>query len=264
MSFQALVPLGGLAGWSYLKRTVDTQTALLARQPVAQRDEAYFRENIRSIDTAEELVADRRLLTVALGAFGLESEVNNRAFLRKVLEEGTLRPESLSNRLSDKRFRDFSAAFGFGDFSIPRNKLSDFADQLIPQNRARQFEASVGRQSDTMRLALNAQRELAALSRRNLSDDAMWFTIMGNKPLRDVMDKALGLPSSFATLPIDQQVQTWKDLAGRRLNVTTPRDFARPEVLEATLRQFVIRADAAITTPTTRGFGALQLLQLRL
>jgi hypothetical protein len=264
MSFQPLVPLGGLAGWTYLKRTADVQTALLARQPGVQRDEAYFRANIGRIDTAEQLVADRRLLTTALNAFGLESEVNNRAFLRKVLEEGTLRPDALANRLADKRFRDFSAAFGFGDFGTPRNKLSDFADQLVPQGRARQFETAVGRQSDTMRLALNAQRELAILARENLSDDAMWFTIMGNKPLRDVMDRALALPASFATLPIDQQVETWKDLAKRRLNVASPRDFARRDVLEATIRQFVIRADAQTAVPTTRGFAALQLLQLRL
>lgn len=264
MSIQALVPLGGLAGWTYLKRTADTQTALLARQPVAQRDEAYFRDNIGRIDTAEQLVGDRRLLTVALGAFGLEGEVNNRAFLRKVLEEGTLRPDSLSNRLADKRFREFSAAFGFGDFATPRNKLSDFAERLIPQFRARQFESAVGRQSDTMRLALNAQRELAALSRRNLPDNAMWFTIMGNKPLRQVLDRALGLPDSFGRLPLDQQLQTWKDLAQRRLDVTSPRDFARADVLDATIRQFVIRADSQTTAPTTRGFGALQLLQLRL
>jgi hypothetical protein len=264
MSVAALVPLGGLAGWSYLQRTAESQTALLARQPAAQRDEAYFRENIGRIDTAEALVADRRLLTVALAAFGLEGEVNNRAFLRKVLEDGTLRTEALSNRLADKRFRDFSAAFGFGDFATPRTKLSDFADRLIPQVRARRFETAVGAQNDTMRLALNAERELAALARRNLSDDALWFTIMGNKPLRDVVDRALGLPASFATLPIDRQVETWKDLAGRRLGVTSPRDFARPEVLDATIRQFVIRADAGATSPTTRGFGALQLLQLRL
>ncbi len=261
---KALVPLGGLAGWSYLQRTAAAQTELLARQPTVQRDEAYFRQNIGRIDTAEQLVADRRLLTVALAAFGLEGEVNNRAFLRKILEDGTLKPDALANRLSDKRFRDLSAAFGFGDFSTPRNKLSDFADRIIPQSRARQFEASVGRQSDTMRLALNAERELSRLATRNLSDDAIWFTIMGNKPLRQVIDTALGLPASFASLPVDQQLQNYKDFASRRLGLNSPRDLARPEAMERTIRQFVIRSDAQATSPATPGFAALQLLQLRL
>jgi hypothetical protein len=264
MSFQPLVPVEGLGGWNYLKRTAPTQTELLARQPVAQREEAYFRENIGKISSAEQLVEDRRLLSFALAAFGLEGERNNRAFLRKVLEEGTLRPDALANRLADKRFRDLSAAFGFGDFSTPRNKLSDFADRLVPQNRARQFEVAVGGQSETMRLALNAQRELAALSRRNMTDDSMWFTVMGNKPVRDVIDRALGLPETFATLPIDRQLATWKSLAPRRLGVTSPRDFARADVLEATIRQFVIRAKPDEIPQTTPGFGALQVLRLRL
>lgn len=264
MTFQALVPLPGLAGWSYLKRTAPAQTELLARQPVNQRDEAYFRDNIGKINTAEELVKDRRLLTVALGAFGLQGEVDNRAFIRKVLEEGTFNPASLSNRLADKQFRNFSAAFGFGDVSPPRNKISGFADKLIAQNQQRRFETAVGQQSDTMRLALNARRELPALAGRQLSDDTMWFTILGTKPLRQVMDKALGLPTNFASVPLDQQLATYKDLASRRLNIRSPRDLAKPEVLERAISQFVVRADAQATSTTVPGYGALQLLQLRL
>ena len=46
--------------------------------------------------SAADLVADRRLLKVALGAFGLEGEIDKKAFIRKVLEEGTDRPSGAS------------------------------------------------------------------------------------------------------------------------------------------------------------------------
>lgn len=47
-------------------------------RPKIRNDEAYFRAKIGSVKTAEQLVSDRRLLKVALGAFGLEADINNR------------------------------------------------------------------------------------------------------------------------------------------------------------------------------------------
>jgi hypothetical protein len=95
----AVVPASGLVGWTFLQRTASRQIETLAAQPVAQRNEAWFRERIGQIGTAADLVADRRLLEVALTAFGLESDIDNRFFIRKVLEDGTLRNDALSNRL---------------------------------------------------------------------------------------------------------------------------------------------------------------------
>ena len=90
MSFSPVVPSGGYAGWTFLKRTQDRQQAALQADPVFKRDEAYFRAKIGSVTSAEQLVSDRRLLKVALGAFGLDADINNKFFLRKVLEDGTL------------------------------------------------------------------------------------------------------------------------------------------------------------------------------
>ncbi len=106
------------------------------KSPVIQRDTDYFLENIGKIDTAEDLVNDRRLLSVALGAFGLDEDIDSKYFIRKVLEDGTLDPEALSNKLADKRYLDFSQAFGFGDYGIPpRTKVSDFATEIVDATR---------------------------------------------------------------------------------------------------------------------------------
>ena len=53
------------------------------------------------IASAEALVKDRRLLTVALGAFGLDGEIDKKFFIRKVLEGGTEASDSLANRPYD-------------------------------------------------------------------------------------------------------------------------------------------------------------------
>lgn len=262
MTYTPVIPLGGLAGWAFLKRTLGTQQAAFAASASIKRDEDYFREKIGSIKTAEQLVSDRRLLTVALGAFGLENDINNKFFIRKVLEDGTLKVDALSNRLADKQYLAFSRAFGFGDFSVPRTQLSDFADKILDQFRTRSFETAVGRQNDTMRLALNAERELPALAARTgSSEDTLWFTVMGNAPLRQVFQTAFGLPSSFGTLDLDRQLNTYKSRAEAAFGDEGIRQFAKPEVLEALIRRFLAQSETQASASNNRTSAALTILQ---
>ncbi len=66
MSFQPVIPLPGLSGWRFLQRTMEAQSDVFDRRPDLSRDTAYFEANIGKINSAEDLVADRRLLRVAL------------------------------------------------------------------------------------------------------------------------------------------------------------------------------------------------------
>jgi hypothetical protein len=262
MTFQPVLPTGGFAGWSFLKRTMPAQQAAQQAVPTNQRDEAYFRGKIGKIDTAEQLVSDKRLLRVALTAFGLEGDVNNTAFIRKVLQDGTIREGGLANRLADKQYQKLSATFGFGDFSVPRSKLSDFPDKILSQYRARQFETAVGDQNNTYRLALNAKRELPALAAGSMSESAKWFTLLGNAPMRQVMQTALGLPKSFSSIDIDQQVSVMKTRAEAIFGKDTISQFSDPKTLDGLVRRYLVRADvqdqSGATSPAAM---ALQLLR---
>jgi len=243
MSFQPVLPLTGYAGWGFLKRTIDRQQAVQQTQPAQQRDEAYFRTKIGGITTAGELVSDRRLLQVALTAFGLEGDINNRAFIQKILEGGTLQEGSLANRLADKQYQKLSAAFGFGDFSVPRTKISTFPDEVLTRFRSRSFEAAVGVQNNTYRLGLNAERELPELAARSVSETTKWYTLLGSAPLREVMQTALGLPKSFASIDLDQQVSVLKDRARQAFGSDQVSQFADPAKMGDLVRRFVVRAD---------------------
>ena len=68
MSFQPVIPAGGYAGWTFLNRTREVQQSAFEASPQISRDVAAFEERIGSITSAEELVGDRQLLRVALGA----------------------------------------------------------------------------------------------------------------------------------------------------------------------------------------------------
>lgn len=259
MTFQPFVPTGGLAGWRFLQSTAEVQRMAHAKSAMQQRDLAYFKENIGKVQTAEQLVSDYRLLAVALGAFGLDGDIGNKYLIRRVLEDGTFKPDALSNRLSDKRYRDLAKTFGFGDFPIPNTKLSDFADKIAARYRDQRFEADMGRTNDTMRLALNAKRELPQLAQSKGTNLTKWFTLMGTPPLRKVMETALGLPPAFAALPIDRQVETFQERAVAKFGTSDLAELGQGEKLERLLDRYA----ALDTTGTGNNVSSPALLLLR-
>jgi hypothetical protein len=261
MSFQPVLPVGGYAGWKFLGRTLETQQAAFAKAPANLRDADYFRANIAKATTAEALVADHRLMKVALGAFGLDDDLPNKAFIRKVLGDGTLQADALSNRLSDKRYAALAKAFGY-DLQPPRVGQSDFADKILTAYDSRQFEAAVGDRDGNMRLALALQRDLGDVAAKTTSEATKWFTIMGTPPLRTVFEGALGLPSSFATLDIDRQLETLQDKTAALFGTPDVSQFSDPAQMEKLVRLFLVRAELADGGGTVRGQSvALQLLQ---
>ena len=261
MAFQPVLPFGGLVGWSFLNRTLERQTAAFEASAEVTRDTDYFAEKIGGIETAEQLVSDRRLLAVALGAFGLQDDIDNRYFVKRMLEDGTLKPDALANRMADDRYTQLSKAFGFGDFEVPRTRLSGFAAEIIGLYEQRAFEVAVGTQDDNLRLALNAKRELAAMAGDAGTDDTRWFRVMGNAPLRQVFETALGLPAGFGQLDLDQQLGVFRDKAERQLGNGEISQFADEGAVEKLVQRFLVRAQMAEVQTTSAGTIALTLLQ---
>ncbi|MFV0512266.1 MAG: DUF1217 domain-containing protein [Jhaorihella sp.] len=242
MSFRPVVPAAGLAGWRFLQRTRHQQLAAFSGSARAERDGAHFLERIAGVRNAAELVSDRRLLGVALGAFGLNDDLNNRAFILKVLEEGTSSPDALANRMTDRRYRRLSAAFGFGPAETLNTGNAKRMAAVLDLSRVTDFETAVGEQDETMRIALYAQRELPALAGSAGSDDAKWFSVMGLPPLRAMFETALGLPRTFGQIDIDQQLQVFRDRTGAATGHTGIAQFTDPAQLERLTNLYMARA----------------------
>lgn len=261
MNFQPLVPVGGLPGWVLLNKTMDRQTELFNQSPAIVRDTDYFEQNIGNVRSAEDLVSDRRLLQVALGAFGLGDDLNSRALIKRVLEDGTSEPGALANRLADERYTKLSDAFGFAEPGLPRTALAGFGREIADRYRSLEFEVAVGEQDESLRLAMNARRELSEILQTDVSEDAKWFTIMGIPPLRKVFETALGLPSSFAQLDIDRQLEEFKELASDKLGIDTLSVLNDDEAKEDFIRQFLLRDQIASFQVQSSNAIALTLLQ---
>ncbi len=82
-----------------------------AAEPQLARETAYFEANIGKVKSVDEFLANTRLYTYAMKAYGLEDMIFAKAFMRRVLNEGVADSSSFANRLTDNRYRDFAKAF---------------------------------------------------------------------------------------------------------------------------------------------------------
>jgi hypothetical protein len=93
---------------------VKNQDRLLAqfqKSPSYAQSVAYYRANIGKVTSVDALLNDRKLLTVALSAFQLESQVDAKGLLRKLLSEDPTAKTSLAQQLLDPRYKQFAVAF---------------------------------------------------------------------------------------------------------------------------------------------------------
>jgi hypothetical protein len=263
------IPFAGIAGWAVLTRTRETQQATFDRQPQLTRDVDYFRANISNVKTAKDLVSDRRLLTVALGAFGLSDDIGKKAFIEKVLAEGTLNPDSLANRLPDKRYALLASSFAFELGGSPFAGRT-FQERIVRAYLDRSFETAVGEQSTSLRLALGLERDLGAILSGQNTQNGFWFAVMGTPAVRRVFELALGLPQQTASLDIDRQLDAFKTASERIFGTSDLRQFAAPEKREELIRRFVLNAElqgldqstrAGLTGGPPGAVAALALLQ---
>ena len=263
MSFQPIIPMSGLGGWAFLSRTRAKQEASFNATPMLQREATYFREKIAEIRTADDLVKDRRLLRVALGAFGLQQDLDSRAFIRQVIEGGTDDRRALANRLADKRYLALAQGFAHLAKGASQTTAPDgLAERLITQFKAREFEVAVGEQDQNMRMALALQRDLPALVQDYKTEKSRWYALLGNPPLRQVVETSLGLPKEFGLLDIDDQVIRMRKALQQRFGTSDLRDMADPDSIEKVTRRFMVMQQLReIQSNISPGNAALFLLQ---
>jgi hypothetical protein len=260
MSFQPIIPLSGVPGWKFLARTQEKQQAAFERSPEIKRDLEYFEKNIGKIETAADLVKDRRLLKIALGAFGLEGEIDKKAFIRKVLESGTEESNSLANRLTASGIKDFVNAFGFGNTGGSRIGEAGFSANIVAQYKTRAFEGAVGDADNDLRLAMNFRREMAELAKGETG--ASIFKIIGSKPLRTVLEKAFNLPSDFANIDVDLQKSTLEAKIKAQFGKGDLTVFGDPANVEKAISRFLVRsqidANASANSPAATALTLLR------
>lgn len=142
---------------------VERQGEALKARFAARRDNVADMDRLREaasrITDTESLLRDRRTLRVVLEAFGLESEIDRRATLRRVLTEDPADRSSLVNRLPDPRWRQFAEAFA----GARRVNLSAEALAATPPEELARLERNRIAGLDFLQIGALTAQQVAAL-----------------------------------------------------------------------------------------------------
>ena len=117
----------------------------------------------------------------------------------------------------------------------------------------------MGETDNAMRLALNFRRSMAELSQ---GEGGSWFRILGSKPLREVFEKAYGLPAQFGRIDLDQQRDVMRDRTGTLFGTSELTAFRDPANVERIIERFLAREQietgGAATGPAANALSLLR------
>jgi hypothetical protein len=187
--------IGSLSAWAVLQRQGEALAARFAERRDNQAEMARFRERAAEIGSVEELLRDRRSLGVVLEAFQLESEIDKRAVIRRLLTEDPADPRSFANRMADRRYREIAAAFG--GRSGPPLRDPALIERIVSGALTNRFEKAAGEGNPGLREALYFRRLAPSVGSVT--------QLMADRALTTVMRGALGLPEKFGLLGFEQQ-----------------------------------------------------------
>lgn len=255
----AAISLGinGVAGWRVLKAIEGKQLASVARDPAVQRSQTYFRAKLDQGLTAEQIVGDYKLLSVALGVFGLQDDLPNKAFIRKILESDLSDSRSLANRLGDKRYLRMAQTLRVND---PSANPAVIGQKVSDAYLAQQLQVRVGEGDADLRLALGARDQLAGFGGRTSTDKVLWYEVMANRPLRKVFEDAFGFGSNYGRLPVDRQLNEFMKASERVLGSASFKVITTPETVDRLITTFLAKSGVTQSVAQNRYSNALTLL----
>ena len=210
---------------SYQLITKDIEKSLdrVEKQPLVERDTAYYLENIVKVKSAEEFLADDRLFRYAMKAHGLEDMTYAKAFIAKAIKEGIDNEDSFANKLSDRRYYNFVETFNFERYGDTTTVFGRTQQGTVDKYVRQTLEEDAGKQNEGVRLALYFDR--------NASKITNFYQVLADPALAQVVRTSLGLPDSFATADVDKQVKLYEE----KLDI---EDFQDPEALDKFLTRF--------------------------
>jgi hypothetical protein len=189
-----------LTGWALLQKNSAAIEKAYAADSSSASDIAYFKSVAPTLTTPDALLKNYRALTFVATAYGLGSEVDQTAILRKLMTQNPNASTSLAQQLSDNNYRTFANAMS--SWTPPPFSSQTNIDAAVAGYNQHSFETSIGNDSAPLQEATYFTR--TALGMTQLTQ------LMSDKPLLDVVTTALGIPAAFSSLDYDQQVAILK------------------------------------------------------
>ncbi len=203
----------------------------------------YYLDNIVNVKSVKDLMANPRLLTYAMAAYGLDSATEDQTFVQSVLEGGTSDPKSPANTATNKLYVAFASAFDFETLGDKTTTYVKAQQPAIDKYLRQTLEENAGKENEGVRLALYFERKSTTIS--------SFYEVLADPALAKVVRTALSLPDSFASADIDKQVKLFES----KLDIA---DFSDPEKLGKFLTRFTSLWE--ISNPTSNAQTSLSVL----
>lgn len=256
--FQPILINGGYAGWNFLQSTYDRQIENFSNSPQIKRDLDYFTEKMSQPMTQAEFVEDARLRRVALTAFDLDGEAWKKGFIDKVLTESVDPESNFLPRLNNAAYTAFADDFRpvNGTIELSPEKVAEIAENY----RQAAFRLAVGESDNSMRLALNFEANVGDLVGTGTNEEASLYRILGNVPVRSVLETALNLPAEFRKIPLEKQAEMLSSAMESRLGIRDIADLKNADVQERVIQRYFLMEQ--VNTQSVSGSGASIALTL--
>ncbi|GHA89347.1 hypothetical protein GCM10009069_10520 [Algimonas arctica] len=272
MAIQPSLIGGSLSGYAFLKSTQERQQATFESSTDIKRNVDGMREKLSESFTLDDLMGDRQLLLPVLQSFGLESEIDKGAFVRRIISQGPDDPKGFAQRLNNDDFIELARVFeADSDGNIQLSAAT--VDDLVNGYTDKAFQTAVGEQEPDLRIALNFESEISDLAANSASDRSFWYKIIGNAPLMEIFDAAFILPTGFSNLDVDKQADYLQKRAEQRLGDDPRAALATTEGVDKTIKDFLLQRQiengpsaltpgASALSLLTGGFGTQSLFSL--
>ncbi|MCA1373651.1 MULTISPECIES: DUF1217 domain-containing protein [unclassified Bradyrhizobium] len=221
--------LSTIADYTRLTKDMGKSLTQVAKQPDVSRDTDYFLGHIGKVKTIDDFLKDYRLYSYAMKAYGLSDMTYAKAFMRKVLTEGVTSKDAFANKLTDTRYRQFATAFNFAALGDKATQTAAATTGTATQYVTQTMEEKAGDQNEGLRLALYFTRKASTITTA--------YQILADKALTQVVQTALGLPSTISAANIDAQAKMIAD----KVKLT---DFQDPAKVTKFVQRFAAMWDA--------------------
>ncbi|MEM6410069.1 MAG: DUF1217 domain-containing protein [Pseudomonadota bacterium] len=259
MVFRPAIPFGGIAGYNFLQATLDRQLETFSNSAQIANDRAYLADRFSEPVGLDDFLSDRRLLRITLTAFGLAGEETKGGLVRRVLESAADPDDNFLQRINNPEYVRFSnfVQVQNGEISLSPSAVSDIAENFSVQS----FQTAVGEVDVDQRLSLNFQSDISEIFTEGATEETLLFRLLGNVPVRELLETALGLPQEVRQLDIEQQADIFAERLQSAFGISDVRDLSEPKNVDRVIQRFLaIQSINNGPSPFTRGAVALTLL----
>lgn len=214
----------------------------------AQKAAENYQAKIQSIDTVGKLLADREVLDVVIGAYGLDSAAVTDDFLKQAFGSDLSDPKSFVNQQTDNRWAELVASFNFdAQGKLTRQTIGTIQQrgetmETVNKYLRQTLEETEGQSNEAVRLALYFQRTAPTIT------DA--YGLIADDALMAVFRTTFGYSDEFSNMNVDQQAR----IIGENMKLA---DLQDPAKLERFLQRYSAMYD---TENATSSSSALSIL----